>query len=52
MIKFPTFLGPVHTLTQDYHYEICGEIVSTIKKGTKVFFEGRNHLTGMYLYSY
>ena len=51
MIKFPIFLGAVHILDRDYDYMIAGEVISVIKAGTKIFFEGRNPRTGMYLYS-
>lgn len=51
MIKFPIFLGPIHTLNRDYKYMIAGQVVDVVQAGTKIYFEGRNPTTGMYLYS-
>jgi hypothetical protein len=51
MIKFPMYVGAVYTLAKDYDYIIAGEVVDIIKAGTKIFYEGYNSITGMYLYS-
>lgn len=51
MIKFPIFVGAVHTLGRDYKYMIGGQVISVVKAGTQIYFEGRNPRTGMYLYS-
>ena len=51
MIKFPMYVGAVHTLARDYEYIIAGEVIDIVKAGTKIYFEGHNRITGMFLYS-
>lgn len=51
MIKFPMYVGAVHTLARDYEYIIAGEVIDIVKAGTTIYFEGRNSITGMFIYS-
>lgn len=41
MIHFKEFMGLIHILEQDTPMILGGLVIRTIKKGTKVIFEGK-----------